>query len=339
MRCIYLRAIIEPRNHATTIPATTTHTHAHHIPLATFLDDAPGGDCGYSYHTYGMVRDTHIMAYSTACYYGNPTARYTQHRHQPTDYPRIGTAPFDVLKALGANLKYLIFSYSDFTGSIGEVSVHDELNGAIGSLVNLEVLNLSNSELAFLPSSIGNCQKLKSLDLSIEGRSVHKTEFSSISTLVNLEDLNLNERLSSGVTSLGDILAPLVNLKRLSLGGHNVGDIDFLANHPKLKYLNLSRNYGLTNTDILSTLVDLEELNLNGTHVSNLSSLLSLQKLTHLDLSLASFRTYRLEDILRIMDLPILERLNLRFYSLGENERRAIEARRRPGLTVVIKYD
>jgi Leucine-rich repeat (LRR) protein len=87
--------------------------------------------------------------------------------------------------------------------------------------------------------------------------------------------------------------------------GHcsKIGDIDFIANLPKLRILDISL-CDLTDISVLETQPDLEFLELNYNYVTDISVIATLKKMKYLNLNNNNITSYD-----ALLDLPLLERL------------------------------
>ena len=124
------------------------------------------------------------------------------------------------------NLEVLSATYNDLTKftfstsnnvTLKELDLSNNLLTTIsdiGSLVNLERLDLSNNNLLTTISGIESLVNLETLDLSDN----LLTTISDIGSIVNLETLDLSNNLLTTVSGIGS----LVNLETLDLSNNNL---------------------------------------------------------------------------------------------------------------------
>ncbi|MCB9233831.1 MAG: hypothetical protein H6581_19395 [Bacteroidia bacterium] len=153
----------------------------------------------------------------------------------------------------------------------------------LGTLTNLEVLNLSGYHLDSLPPSVGELQKLQILDLRSTGLDTLPASFGTLSSLQELHLGNSFQRLPREICQLRN-----------------------------LRFLDLSYSQISNLPQELSQLEELGSLNLNFTKFNlpaNLKILQQLQPLTHL--SLAGLKLVELP--------PAFAQLNLVELDLSQN--------------------
>ncbi|MFS7977224.1 putative endo-polygalacturonase [Helianthus anomalus] len=135
-------------------------------------------------------------------------------------------------------LQYLDLSWNDFQGSL--------IPQFIGSLKQLQHLNLSTSLSGILPDFIGNLSNIKKLDLSynfFDGRSPHS--FQNLSSLQFLDLSDFDLYLS---WNLGNFLNMIPSLLELHLSNSHLVAASLSHRHhnfsmlPKIQYLALSDN-------------------------------------------------------------------------------------------------
>ena len=157
-----------------------------------------------------------------------------------------------------------------------------EVPSELGSLSNLESLDLSSNELTGIPGEFGNLSNLKSLDLSSNELTGIPAELGSLS---NLESLDLS---SNELTGIPGELGSLSNLESLDLSSNELaGTIPAeLGSLSNLESLNLSNNR-LTGTipAELGSLSNLESLDLSSNQLTgpipaSLGGLANLERLS-----------------------------------------------------------
>lgn len=115
--------------------------------------------------------------------------------------------------------------------------------------------------------------------------------------------------------------------------GHstNVGNIDFIANLPKLRILDISL-CDLTDISVLTTQPNLEFLELNYNYVTDITPIASLKKLKYLNLNNNNITSYD-----ALLDLPALERLWISCSGLTDRQLEEMSAallEKLPNLTI-----
>ena len=121
----------------------------------------------------------------------------------------------------------------------------------LGSLVNLEQLDVSgNYEIADI-TAVKDMSKLQTLDFSINSAS----DLTPAAGLGSLQRLNASD---NQIASLPDMSA-MTSLTALDLSKNQLTDVSALASLSQLEELNLSGNDGLTDVTALAGLVNLEK--------------------------------------------------------------------------------
>jgi len=115
--------------------------------------------------------------------------------------------------------------------------------------------------------------------------------------------------------------------------GHctNVGNVDFLANLPKLRILDISL-CDLTDISVLTTQPDLEFLELNYNYLTDITPIASLKKLKYLNLNNNNITSYD-----ALLELPLLERLWISCSGLSDEQLEEMNAAlmaKLPNLTI-----
>eukprot|EP00741_Cyanophora_paradoxa_P014448 tig00020801_g13935.t1 len=174
----------------------------------------------------------------------------------------------------------------DISSSVGAGSSRNSLKSVpseIGDLVCLEELGLADTQLAGLPSHIGQLKKLRRLFLQRNKLTLDSIP-SEIGKLSNLQLLNLSENRLGFVPSA---IWTLESLVELWLANSQITSVPPLVGHLKnLRRLVLSRNKLDRLPGEVGQLANLESLNLNNTGLASLPPEIGrLVKLRILDLS------------------------------------------------------
>jgi internalin A len=140
----------------------------------------------------------------------------------------------------------------------------------------------------------------------------------------DLDGLDCLEELDIMNTNLNDLteISKLSNLEIAVLQSNNISDLSPLSNLKKIKVLNLTLNYGVSDLKPLSGLTTLEKVFLSYANVSDASPLASLTNLNELSLSWT-----KVSDISTLKPLTNLKTLYVRhtgisyadFSVLGDN--------------------
>lgn len=121
----------------------------------------------------------------------------------------------------------------------------------LGSLVNLEQLDVSgNYEIADI-TAVKDMSKLQTLDFSIN----------TVKDLIPAAGLGSLQRLNASVNQIASLpdMSAMTSLTALDLSGNQLTDVSALASLSQLEELNLSGNDGLTDVKDLAGLVNLKK--------------------------------------------------------------------------------
>ncbi len=145
----------------------------------------------------------------------------------------IGNAPYQGIENLPESIGSLTnLQYLNVNGNLLQ-----ELPESIGNLSNLQELRSSRNNLKTLPNSIGNLTNLTSLDLD---RNDLKFLPDSIGNLTNLQTLSLVHNL---LEELPESIGHLPNLTLIRIRGNELSDIpESIKNNTKIRVLK-NRNY------------------------------------------------------------------------------------------------
>ncbi|AMP20248.1 hypothetical protein AZF37_02825 [endosymbiont 'TC1' of Trimyema compressum] len=149
-------------------------------------------------------------------------------------------------------------------------------------MANLEYLSLEYSKFSSLPNSIGNLEKLKSLNLANNENLISLPEFNG--SYPDLIYLNARE---CALTALPNSFANLTKLQSLQLNGNQLSVLpDGLSNFTDLYYLQVNDNKLTQLPSNIGNLVNLTELSLENNQLSSLpDSYGNLVNLYNLNLS------------------------------------------------------
>ena len=129
------------------------------------------------------------------------------------------------------HLKHLDLSFNNFN--------FQAMPKFIGSLSNLEYLNLSHSWfMGIIPHEFGNLSRLSSLDLSYQGTTMRVESLSWVSHLRMLRELDLSETDLSEATNWMSIINNLPLLQILKMDGCHLAS----KRPSSLSYINTSNN-------------------------------------------------------------------------------------------------
>ena len=142
------------------------------------------------------------------------------------------------------------------------------IEGAIFTLKQLKLIDLSRNQLAFLPETLGECSALVELLLAtnkLQGLPL------SIGQLAKLEVLDLSANL---IATLPPSFGKLAGLKRLNLSGNQLRDVpDSVGLLSKLEDLNMGSNKIVSIHPMsLSRLTSLVTLNLTRNELKTFSA-------------------------------------------------------------------
>jgi hypothetical protein len=140
-----------------------------------------------------------------------------------------------------------------------------ELPNWIGSLTNLQSLDLSDNELTELPDSISSLTNLQSLDL-LNNRLTELPDW--ISSLINLQSLDL---WGNKLTDLPDWIGSLTNLQSLDISCNKLTELpDSIGSLTNLQSLDISCNKLTELPDSIGSLTNLQSLHLRSNKLTEL---------------------------------------------------------------------
>ena len=196
--------------------------------------------------------------------------------------------------------------------------VFGEINRQMQEL-NIWALNLNGAAISDI-SPLANFTDLQSLDLEV----TQVSDLSPIENLTKLRSCNLTETLVSDLSPLANLptlqslnlaytqvsdLSPIRNLtelRSLDLMGTSVSDLSPLVDLPALQSLAMF-DTEIMNFEVIAKFRDLESLELGDVRGADIGLLAGLPKLQ----SLVLVGVLELSDLVRISNLPALEKLEL----------------------------